>query len=183
MRQEHQRRRQAAFGFVEVMLRDPGRIEAASLGLHDLRGGQSIPLCGARLVEQAREEPQTLRHAAKLARTDHSCKAKHISCVLHGADWYNLCIVPSVPSVSRWEDVLFACAFLMRTFSIQDGVRLPLSAPLQNGRPYLQVVVRLSCLCFIVVFFSAHRPRCCWVGPRRPSPPRVSRSPWASAAR
>src|SRR5690349_14368952 len=135
MRQEHERRRQAAFGFVEVMLRDPGRIEAASLGLHDLRGGQSIPLCGARLVEQAREEPQTLRHAAKLARTDHSCKAKHISCVLHGADWYNLCIVPSVPSVSRWEDVLFACAFLMRTFSIQDGVRLPLSAPSPKRAP------------------------------------------------
>ena len=82
MRQEHERRRQAAFGFVEMMLRDPGRIEAAALGLHDLRGRQPITLGGVRLVEQAREEPQTLRHAAKLARTGHSCKAKHISCVL-----------------------------------------------------------------------------------------------------
>ena len=42
--QEHERRRQAAFILVEMVLRDPGGVEAATLGMHDLRDGQSVAL-------------------------------------------------------------------------------------------------------------------------------------------
>ena len=44
LRQEDERRRQAALGFVEMVLGDPGRIEAAALGVDDLRGGQPVAL-------------------------------------------------------------------------------------------------------------------------------------------
>ena len=36
LRQEHEGRRQSAFAFVEMVLRDPGGIEAAALGVDDL---------------------------------------------------------------------------------------------------------------------------------------------------
>ena len=73
MRQEDEGRRQAALGLVEMMLRDPGGIEAAALGLHDLRGGEPIALGGVGLVEQPREEAQSLDgnipgHCPNLAR-------------------------------------------------------------------------------------------------------------------
>ena len=40
------------------MLGDPGRGEADPLGVDELRDRQPVPLVGARLVQQAREEPQ-----------------------------------------------------------------------------------------------------------------------------
>ena len=58
LRQEDERRGKAALVFVEMMLRDPGRIEAEPFRLDDLRGRQPVPLGGIRLVEQAREEAQ-----------------------------------------------------------------------------------------------------------------------------
>ena len=61
LRQEDERRRQAALVLVEVVLGDPGRIEAAALGVDDLRGRQPVALGGVRLVEQAREKAQALR--------------------------------------------------------------------------------------------------------------------------
>ena len=71
MRQEDEGRGQAAFSFVEMMLGDPGRIEAVLLGVDDLFGGESIALGGCRLVEQAGEEAEALdrerRHGVNLA--------------------------------------------------------------------------------------------------------------------
>jgi hypothetical protein len=40
MRQEDERRRQAAPGFVEMVLCDPDRIETQALGMRDLLGAQ-----------------------------------------------------------------------------------------------------------------------------------------------
>jgi len=75
MRQEHERCRQAAFPFVEMMLGDPGRIEATLLGLNDLFRSKAIAPGSAGLVEQAGEEAEALdrrsgrhlRHAARSA--------------------------------------------------------------------------------------------------------------------
>ena len=58
--EEHERRRQAAFALVEMMLGDPGRIEAAALGMHDLLGGQPIALGRGGFVEQTGEKAQPL---------------------------------------------------------------------------------------------------------------------------
>ena len=58
--QEDERRGKAAFILMEMMLGDPGRIEAAAFGVDDLRGGQPVALGGVRLIEQAREEAQAL---------------------------------------------------------------------------------------------------------------------------
>jgi hypothetical protein len=59
--QEDERRGKAAFVFVEMVLGDPGRIEATAFGVDDLRGGQPVPLGGVRLIEQPREEAQAFR--------------------------------------------------------------------------------------------------------------------------
>src|SRR6266849_7380050 len=56
--EEHEGRRQAAFVLVKMVLCDPGRIEAAALGMHDLRDGQSVALGRVRLIEQAGEKAQ-----------------------------------------------------------------------------------------------------------------------------
>ena len=61
LRQEDERRGKAAFVFMEMVLGDPGRIEAKTLGMDDLRGRQPVALGGVRLIQQAREEAQALR--------------------------------------------------------------------------------------------------------------------------
>ena len=58
MGQEDEGRRQAAFVFVEVVLRDPGRVEAVGLGVGDLLGHEAVALAGRRVVEQAAEKAQ-----------------------------------------------------------------------------------------------------------------------------
>ncbi len=58
--EEHERRRQAAFALVEMVLRDPRRIETAALGLLDLRQRQPVAFRGGGLVEQPGEEAQPL---------------------------------------------------------------------------------------------------------------------------
>ena len=55
---KHEGRRQAAFVLVKMMLRDPGGIEAAILGVDDLREGQPVALSRVRLIEQAGEKAQ-----------------------------------------------------------------------------------------------------------------------------
>jgi hypothetical protein len=70
--EEHEGRRQAALGLVEMVLGDPGRLVAAALGLLDLRDRQPIALGRVGLVEQAGEETQPLdgylcRHQPNLA--------------------------------------------------------------------------------------------------------------------
>src|SRR5712691_588574 len=59
--EEHEGRRQATFALVKMVLCDPGRIEAAALGMHDLGDGQSVALGRVRLIEQAGEETQAYR--------------------------------------------------------------------------------------------------------------------------
>jgi hypothetical protein len=56
--QENERCGKAALVFMEMVLGDPGRIEAEPFGVDDLLGRQPVPLGGIRLVEQAREEAQ-----------------------------------------------------------------------------------------------------------------------------
>jgi hypothetical protein len=58
--QEDERRRQAPFGLMEVMLRHPGRVEAPSLRMRDLLRREPIALGGTRLVEKAREKAEPL---------------------------------------------------------------------------------------------------------------------------
>ena len=78
LRQEHEGRRQAAFVFVEMVLGDPGRVEAAALGMGDLRGGQPIALGGVGLVEQAGEEAQALevRRVSSSGPTSHGSRGR-----------------------------------------------------------------------------------------------------------
>ena len=59
--EEDERRRQAAFVLVKMVLRHPGGIEAAALGMHDLRDGQPVALGRVRLIEQAGKETQAYR--------------------------------------------------------------------------------------------------------------------------
>ena len=59
--QEHEGRRQTAFVLVKMVLRDPGGVEAATLGMHDLRDGQAVALGRIRLIEQAGEKTQAYR--------------------------------------------------------------------------------------------------------------------------
>jgi len=59
--QEHERRRKAAFVLVEMVLGDPGGVEAAMLGVDDLLRGEPLPFGRARDVEQAREEAKPRR--------------------------------------------------------------------------------------------------------------------------
>jgi hypothetical protein len=59
--QEHKGRRQAAFVLVKVVLRNPGRIEAAAFGMRDLRDGYTVAFGRVRLIEQAGEEAQAYR--------------------------------------------------------------------------------------------------------------------------
>ena len=61
MAEKYQRRWQAAFGLVEMVLRHPGRIKALGLGVDDLLGDQAVALGSAGLVEQAAEKAQALR--------------------------------------------------------------------------------------------------------------------------
>ena len=58
LRQEDERRRQAAFVFVEMVLGDPGGIEAAALGMHDLLGGQPIALGGGAWSSRRVKKPR-----------------------------------------------------------------------------------------------------------------------------
>src|SRR5262245_63061544 len=45
---------------MEMVLGNPGRIEAQALGMRDLLGGEAIALGRGRLIEQAREKSQAL---------------------------------------------------------------------------------------------------------------------------
>ena len=58
MRQEDKRRRKTAFRFMEVVLRDPGGVEAVSLRVDDLLGRQAIALACTRLIQEAGEEAE-----------------------------------------------------------------------------------------------------------------------------
>src|SRR5439155_19163154 len=58
---EHKGRRKAAFVLVKMMLRDPGTIKAAALGMDDLRDRQSVAFGRIRLVGQAGEEAEAYR--------------------------------------------------------------------------------------------------------------------------
>jgi hypothetical protein len=60
MGQEDERRRKPAFGFMEVMLGDPGRVEPVSLRMNDLLGRQPIALARTRLIQKAGEESEPL---------------------------------------------------------------------------------------------------------------------------
>ena len=51
MRQEDQGRGQATFELVEMVLGDPGRIEAESLGMNDLLGAEAIALGRGHCIE------------------------------------------------------------------------------------------------------------------------------------
>ena len=51
MGQEDKRRRKTAFRFMEVMLRHPGGVEAMSLRVDDLLGGEAITLACTRLIQ------------------------------------------------------------------------------------------------------------------------------------
>src|ERR1700728_2716647 len=68
MREKHKRGRKTALVPVEVMLSDPGRIEAVSLRVNDLLGREAIPLPCGRLIEKPGEETEPsrfrLRHAS-----------------------------------------------------------------------------------------------------------------------
>ena len=60
MGQEHEGGGQSAFALMEMVLGDPGRIEAAFLGMPDLLGGEAVALGCVDLVEQAGEEAEAL---------------------------------------------------------------------------------------------------------------------------
>jgi hypothetical protein len=61
LRQEDEGRWQTALAFVEMMLGDPGRIEAAAFGMRDLGGCQAIALGGVGLIEQTGEKSEPLQ--------------------------------------------------------------------------------------------------------------------------
>ncbi len=61
MGQEDEGRGQAALVLVEVVLGDPGRVEAAALGMDDLFGRQAVALGRIGHVEQAGEEAEARR--------------------------------------------------------------------------------------------------------------------------
>ena len=54
--QEHQRRGEAAFVAVEMVLGHPGAVEAVRFGVDYLVGGVVVALAGAGIVEQPGEE-------------------------------------------------------------------------------------------------------------------------------
>ena len=60
MREEHQRRRQSTFGFVEMVLGDPCRVEPAAFGMSDLLRREPVSLRRRRLIEHAREKAEAL---------------------------------------------------------------------------------------------------------------------------
>ena len=61
---------------MEMVLGDPGRIEAEPLGVEDLRGRQPVSLGGVHLIEQAGEEAQAFRQ-----RRD-----RHLPAIMHHRD-------------------------------------------------------------------------------------------------
>ena len=62
--QKQQRRRQAAFILMEVVLRDPGAVKTVAFGVADLFGCQTIALLRRGVVKQAGEKSQAFsRHA------------------------------------------------------------------------------------------------------------------------
>jgi hypothetical protein len=56
---------------MKMVLGDPRRIEAAPLGVDDLRGRQPVSLGGCRLIEQPREEPESLGQGRDRHRPGH----------------------------------------------------------------------------------------------------------------
>ena len=63
--EERQRRGQSPFVAVEMVLGDPGAVEALPLGMDDLLGGEPVAFAGRRIVEDAGEEAQSFpAHAA-----------------------------------------------------------------------------------------------------------------------
>ena len=70
MREKDKGRGQAALAFVEMMLGDPGRVEALGFGMGDLLGDQAVAFAGRYLIEQAAEEAQAWgrAHASKSVR-------------------------------------------------------------------------------------------------------------------
>ena len=76
MGQEHEGRRQAALVLVEMMLGDPGRIEAMGFGVADLLGDQPVAFGGRGLVKKPAEEAQALvRRAGQRGVSCHVLKA------------------------------------------------------------------------------------------------------------
>ena len=64
VRQKQQRRRQATFILMEVVLRDPGAVKTVAFGVADLFSCQTIALLRRSVVEQAGEKSQAFsRHA------------------------------------------------------------------------------------------------------------------------
>ena len=129
VREEHERCRQAALGFMEVMLRDPRRVETAALGLHDLCGCEAITFCRVRLVEQAREEAQPLGHArdprAKIGLMQGpACLMRPALRPLVQSMHSSCCDV-----IARREDVVSGSESSTRTFYLPASPRLPRSAP------------------------------------------------------
>ena len=58
MGEEHQRRRQSAFGFVEMVLGDPRRVETAAFGVGDLLRREPVSFRRRCFIKHAREEAE-----------------------------------------------------------------------------------------------------------------------------
>ena len=72
LRQEHERRRQTALVLVKMVLRNPGRVEAALLGMHDLREGQTVALGRVHPIQQAKK-PRRIGGRSAVTRAS-SCR-------------------------------------------------------------------------------------------------------------
>jgi hypothetical protein len=100
LRQEDERPGKAAFVFMEMVLGDPGRIEAEAFGMDDLLGGQPVALGSVRHIEHASEEAQALwelccRHG-RLPVTRRPSRPSR-----HRPTGRSLCIVGTVSGICR----------------------------------------------------------------------------------
>ena len=75
MRQEHQRRRQPALGLMEMMLRHPGTVEAAALGVDDLLRRQTVTLRRRGRIQHPGEEAQPAEQGQRHACAQPGAKA------------------------------------------------------------------------------------------------------------
>ena len=71
MREKHKRRGKTAFVPVEVMLGDPGQVEAMTLRLNDLLRREPIPLSRCRLIQKPGEETKPYGSSPR-----HACRAR-----------------------------------------------------------------------------------------------------------
>lgn len=69
VRQKQQRRRQAAFTFVEVVLGNPGAVKTVAFGVADLFSCQTIALLRRSVVEQAGEKSRAFFASCELLRS------------------------------------------------------------------------------------------------------------------